>query len=258
VPQTEDYRALAYPAPPAMANLRVILMEPLYPGNIGSVARALKTVAIGDLVLVRPTPFRDSNEARCFASGAGDLLDAAREVSSLEAATEGLHWLVGTSNRRRRGMLEAPLPVRQAAQRIATLAQTQRVGILFGREDFGLSSEDLARCNLSLAIPVAEGMPPLNLSHAVQVVVHEIFLASAEAPPTPPRPRATVAEVESLLRRFGDLFRLVPPDTLRHPPGQFIDSLRRIFSRAELEPRDVRTLHQIVRAVIRRLQPPNP
>lgn len=254
MPKSDDYRAVAYPAPRAMSNLRVILVEPRYPGNIGSTARALKTVGIRDLVLVRPVPFRQSEEARNFASGAGDVLDAAREVPDLDAASEGLYWLVGTTNRRRGAMLEAPIPVREAAARIAEIAQTHRVGILFGREDFGLSSEDLARCNLSVAIPVAEGMPPLNLSHAVQVVAHEVFLASLGEMPRPARKLATVSEVEALLARFRDVLALVPQDALTHPPQVVLDSLRRIFSRLVLEPRDVRTLHMVVRAITRALE----
>ncbi|MBI3948461.1 MAG: tRNA (cytosine(32)/uridine(32)-2'-O)-methyltransferase TrmJ [Armatimonadetes bacterium] len=250
----ESHRAVEYPAPEAMARIRIILVEPQYPGNIGASARAMKTAGIRDLVLVRPQPFRGSEEARNFASGARDVLEGARVVERLDDAIGGLHWLVGTTNRRRGGVLDQPIPVREAAQRIASLAQTRRVGILFGREDFGLSSADLARCNLAAAIPVAAGMPPLNLSHAVQVVSHEVFVAALGEPPPPPLKPAALPEVEALLRRFAELFALLGADALSRSPQQVLDSLRRAFSRVGLEPRDVRTLHMVVRAVTRRLK----
>jgi len=175
-------------------------------------------------------------------------------VDDLDAAAEGVHWLVGTTNRKRDSLLDAPVPVREAARRLASIATERRVGILFGREDYGLSSADLARCNQSVAIPVAEGMPPLNLSHAVQVVAHELFMAVLGAPPPAPVKQATVSEVEALLGRFSELFALLGPDALSRPSAQVLASLRRIFSRVGLEPRDVRTLHMIVRAVTRRLR----
>ncbi len=233
-----------------MANIRIILVEPQYPGNIGASARAMFTAGIRDLVLVRPMPFRESEEARNFASGARDLLAAATVVESLDAATEGLHWLVGTTNRRRGGVLDQPIPVRQAAKRIAALARNQRVGILFGREDFGISSDDLARCNLAAAIPVARGCPPLNLSHAVQVVAQEVLVASFEGLEPEPAALAAISEVEALLQRFGELLELLGPDAIHRPTPQVLDSLRRIFSRSGLEPRDVRTLHMVVRGAL--------
>jgi TrmH family RNA methyltransferase len=252
---TEDsYRAVAYPAPEAMARVRIILVEPQHPGNIGASMRAMKTAGMSDLVLVRPVPFRESQDAWNLASGARDLLESARVVEDLDAAAEGIHWLVGTTNRKRDGVLDAPVPVREAARRLASIAAERRVGILFGREDFGLSSADLARCNQSVAIPVAEGMPPLNLSHAVQVMAQELFMAALDAPPLQPVKLAAVSEVEALLRRFAELFDLLGPDALSRPPMQVLASLRRAFSRIGLEARDVRTLHMVVRAMTRRLR----
>jgi len=253
-PVADSYRAVALEAPPAMAHVRIILVEPQHPGNIGSSARAMKTAGIRDLVLVRPVPFRDSPDAWNLASGARDVLESARVVESLDDAVEGLHWLVGTTNRRRAGVLDQPVPVREAAARIAAVAVDRRVGVLFGREDFGLSSADLARCNFGVAIPVAEGMPPLNLSHAVQVVAYELLVASAGEVPRAPLKLAAVSEVEALLRRYAELFNLLGADALIRPPDQVLASLRRIFSRVGLEPRDVRTLHMVVRAMTRRLK----
>lgn len=254
MPTEDSYRAVAYPAPEAMARIRIILVEPQHPGNIGASMRAMKTVGMSDLVLVRPVPFRESQDTWNLASGARDLVESARVVDDLDAAAEGVHWLVGTTNRKRDSLLDAPVPVREAARRLASIATERRVGILFGREDYGLSSADLARCNQSVAIPVAEGMPPLNLSHAVQVVAHELFMAVLGAPPPAPVKQATVSEVDALLGRFSELFALLGPDALSRPSAQVLASLRRIFSRVGLEPRDVRTLHMIVRAVTRRLR----
>lgn len=252
--ERESHRAVEYSVPPAMQHIRIILMEPQFPGNIGASARAMKTAGLRDLVLVRPVPFRDVPEARALASSSHDVLDAARVVDDLATATEGLHWLVGTTNRRRAGVLENPIPVREAARQIAAIARDRRVGILFGREDFGLSSADLAHCNAGLAIPVGAGMPPLNLSHAVQVVAHELFEAAGSAPPAPPVKLAPVSQVEALLCRFQDLFDLLGPEALTRAPEQVLHSLRRAFSRVGLEARDVQTLHMVVRAATRRIQ----
>lgn len=250
----ESHRAVEYPAPAAMANIRIILMEPQYPGNIGSSARAMKTAGITDLVLVRPVPYRDTDEARSLASSSLDVLEGAREVQSLDDAIEGLHWLVGTTNRRRRGVLDNPIFARQAAGQIAAIARDRRVGILFGREDFGLSSDDLGRCNLSAAIPVAAGMPPLNLAQAVQVMAQEVFVASLGDVPPAPLKLAAMSEVETLLKRYDTLLGLIGAEELTRPQPEVLASLRRIYSRTGLEARDVRTLHMVVRGAIRKIQ----
>ena len=157
---TEDsYRAVAYPAPEAMARVRIILVEPQHPGNIGASMRAMKTAGMSDLVLVRPVPFRESQDAWNLASGARDLLESARVVEDLDAAAEGIHWLVGTTNRKRDGVLDAPVPVREAARRLRKHRRRAPCRDSFGREDFGLSSADLARCNQASPSPSPRNAP---------------------------------------------------------------------------------------------------
>lgn len=244
--KNETTRAFARRPPENLKNVRVILVEPQTPGNIGSTARAMKTMGIEELVLVRPAPFRDSDEARNFAHGALDVFENARVCESVEEAAADLHLLVGTTNRRRIAVLPDMVTVREAAQEVAQMSQAHRAGILFGREDRGLSTADLTRCQVVATIPVAEGMPSLNLSHAVQVFTYEIFQASLGSMARRTADLAAISEQEALIQRLLQLLLSVGFTPFRDDPQSYAQTLRRVFGRAGMERRDVRALHMLV------------
>ncbi|MEM7077911.1 MAG: RNA methyltransferase [Pseudomonadota bacterium] len=236
-----------------LSSIRIVLVEPSHPGNIGGAARAMKTMGLGKLVVVNPRRYPDP-QADWRAAGALDVLDAAEVVADVDSAIAQCHWVVGTSTRNRR----IPWPVADAKRMAGELAgnlaatQDQQVAILFGREDNGLSNEELQRCHLHLQIPAAPEYSSLNLAMAVQVVCYELFQAmvETEAPISAPgdrewdRPRATAAQVEGMLQHMEDV--LIANDFLQADnPGQTMTRLRRLFARTQLDDTEVQIMRGI-------------
>ena len=242
---TQDMRALRVDVPANLQNIRVILMEPQEPGNIGSTARAMKGMGLSHLFLVKPVPWRQSEEPWRMACSATDILQNARAVSTLEEALEGVHYLVGTTHRRRSSNLPEPMTARDAAQHIASISQTQTVGLLFGREDYGLTNEQLSICHLHASIPMAARNPSLNLSHAVMVFAYEIFMASLTDIPDIDLTFADVTEVERLYQHIANLLTQVGFVPYNNRWNTMLHSIRRVFGRVGLEQRDIDTLHCI-------------
>ena len=230
-----------------MADVRIVLVEPSHPGNIGGAARAMKTMGLGSLYLVRPGRFPDP-QADWRAARAVDVLAAAKVVDSLDDAIGDCVLAVGTSTRSRR----IPLPLADAetvATRLATEYAGQRVAILFGRETSGLTNEELQRCQLHLSIPASPEYLSLNLAMSVQVVCYELFKArTTPAAPTAASAdaaRASLEEVEGFLAHFETVLRRI--DFLKpSAPRQAMTRLRRMFGRIGLEQAEVGMLRGIL------------
>jgi TrmH family RNA methyltransferase len=241
-------------APEALANVRIILVAPQTPANIGAVARAMKTMGLSRLVMVRPVPWREAQEAWYIAHGGEDVLEASEEYDSLEAALAPLVLVAGTTNRRRARVHATPERPDGAGSQLIAAARQGPVGVLFGNEDTGLSSADLTRCSVVITIPSAVERPSLNLSHAVQVAAYELFLAAAGEIGPPPPDRAPAVELEALQAR---LLRLMAASGFRfrqNDPDTFLASLRRCFGRAAFERRDLRTIHLVLATLERMLR----
>jgi TrmH family RNA methyltransferase len=158
--------------------IRVVLVEPTGPRNVGSAARALKNFGLFRLVLVNPPPI-DDPECLEMGTNAHDVLRAARIVESLDEALEGAGLVVGTTARpRHRAPTRTPA---EAAGAIVEAARTSEVAILFGTERTGLTSADLARCQLVLSIRTGDEHASLNVAQAVLLVAYEIFGSSGSA-----------------------------------------------------------------------------
>ena len=247
--ETHPEPVLTFGALPNLANVTVILVEPATPGNIGSAARAMKTMGLGDLVVVNGVEFKTSLQAKMLGHGAGDLLERARTVPTWEEATAGLHWLIGTTHRKRRAQFPQVLTSREAAGKIASLSQKHRVGLVFGREEAGLSDVELRKCQEIASVPQASEHPSLNLAQAVMIFAYEIYTASLGTVPVPRQNLATVHEVESLL---GHMSTSLAKGGFRPHQGDsesFLRSLRRVLGRAPLEQRDVNVLHRICQQI---------
>ena len=161
-----------------MQQIAIVLVEPLYAGNVGSVARAMKNMGLKNLVLVKPHCDPKSMDAIKMAVGARDLLATAKIVPTLEKAIAPAHVVIGTSRRvgrHRRSMMDP----RGCAGLVAGLGKNKQVAILFGREDRGLTNVELARCHYRVSIPSHLKAPSLNVAQAVMVVAYEIYLQSA-------------------------------------------------------------------------------
>ncbi|MFY2764093.1 RNA methyltransferase [Arenimonas sp. MALMAid1274] len=236
------------------ASLRIVLVGTQHPGNIGSAARAMKTMGLSGLHLVAPERFPDV-EANTLAAGADDLLASAAVHADLDAALAGCHFVLGTSARRR----HVPLPElspRQAAAQLVEAAARGPVALLFGRERTGLENEELQRCHASVGIPTNPGFSSLNLAAAVQVLSYELRLAwlatqGPEAPsgrPVPgaePEPPATADELE---RYFAHLDQALHDIDFHKgkPPEMVMARLRRLYLRAGLDARELKILRGIL------------
>ena len=161
----------------ALANVRVVLVAPTHPGNVGAVARAMRTMGLRDLRLVRPRRF-PSAEATERAAGAFDVLDRARVVDDLPEALADCRWAVAATARPRR--LEwGRLDPEEAGRELVRRAAGGPVAAVFGRESAGLSNDEIDRCQAVLRIPADPGFRSLNVAAAVQIAAYEIARAAA-------------------------------------------------------------------------------
>lgn len=243
--------------------LRIVLVETSHSGNIGAVARAMKNMGLGSLYLVNPASFPDeASYAR--AAGASDVLDNTRVVSSLDEAISDCVLVMGTSARGRK----VPWPViapPEAAAKAAEHTAAGPVALVFGRENHGLSNDELQRCHFHIHIPSNPDYSSLNLAMAVQVVSYEMrmhFLRGLEGGEGSPYlkamtepgdegwdvPVAPVSDVEGF---FGHLEQvLVDIDFHRREnPRQLMTRLRRLFQRAKLDQMEINILRGILTAV---------
>ncbi|HQV40685.1 MAG TPA: tRNA (cytosine(32)/uridine(32)-2'-O)-methyltransferase TrmJ [Moraxellaceae bacterium] len=158
-----------------LSNIRIVLVNTTLPANIGSAARAMKTMGLSDLCLVEPKVF-PSPEATALASGADGLLATARVVGTLEEAVADCTLVIGASARSR----TIPWPImdaRQAGEAARLESAASKVAIVFGREDRGLTNDELQRCNYHVCIPTDEEYGVLNVASAVQVIAYEVRMA---------------------------------------------------------------------------------
>jgi TrmH family RNA methyltransferase len=159
-------------------NIYFILVEPKEPGNIGSAARAIKNMDFKNLRLVNP-PSLDTDEARMFAHGSREILNKAKSFASREDALGDMQYVVGTTRRRgrRRG---AFIAVAKSASGLYEIAASNKVAILFGREDRGLFNDEVDRCGFMINIPASKKQPSINLAHAVMIIAYELSAAAVK------------------------------------------------------------------------------
>jgi len=223
-----------------LTNIRFVLVEPQVPGNVGASARALKNMGFSRLVLVKPW-FYDHPQARYMAHGSEDILDNALVVDDLETATAGSVLVVGTTKRKRHN---TPLvAVRSVAQEILACSGDSAVSILFGREDKGLTNDEVHRCQMLITIPSAKSQPSLNLSQAVMVIAYELYSAFSPVKGI----SLDLSPAEELDKMYEHLKKSLETLGLKqwNEGDNYMKSLRRVFSRTKLERRDVATIHKL-------------
>ena len=244
-----------------LERIRIVMVETTHPGNIGAAARAMKTMGLTDLCLVRPASFPDA-EASARASGAADLLEAAQVCDSLDDALADAQLVVGTSARQRR----IPWPcvtARQLAQQCGQEPGT--VAVLFGRESSGLTNEELERCHLHVSIPTNQEYGVLNVAAAIQIVCYELRMTAlgedtgvrpsremAHRMPQPDwawdEPPATGQDME---RFFEHLERVMTGTGFLDPanPEQVRRRLRRLFLRARPDRMEINMLRGVLTSI---------
>jgi tRNA/rRNA methyltransferase len=226
-----------------------VLCRPMQSGNIGSVARALKNMGFTDLRLVAPVASSRNRAATSMAVHGGDVLTASTIHSDLAAALADCTLTVGTTCRPglyRSGVVS----LRTAASELVSAAAVNRVAIVFGPEDHGLSNDELKACQRLVTIPTADDYRSLNLAQAVMLVAYELRMAATAglAKPPPAPHRASARDVESMLVRMADALveiGFLPADN----PDHIMFALREIFGRSGLTPRELDILNGIARQI---------
>ncbi|WP_432470800.1 tRNA (cytosine(32)/uridine(32)-2'-O)-methyltransferase TrmJ [Amphritea sp. HPY] len=236
-------------------NVRIVLVNTTHPGNIGGVARAMKNMGLSELCLVAPKKF-PHEDALARAAGAGDLLDGALVVDSLDDALADCHLVVGTSARSR----SIPWPLvnpRELAAIVAPLPVETKVAILFGREDRGLTNDELQRCHHHVHIPVNEEFSSLNLAAAVQVITYELRMAELLQAEPGAKPQwgtewdVELADGRELELMFDHLEQVLTEVEFLDPqkPRNLMPRLRRLLLRAVPDKIEVNVLRGMLSAM---------
>jgi tRNA (cytidine32/uridine32-2'-O)-methyltransferase len=231
-------------------NLRIVLVNTSHPGNIGGAARAMKNMGLSKLYLVAPKDF-PAEKAVWRAAGALDILDDAVVVETLDEAIADCGLVVGTSARERR----IPWPLvnpRECGTKAIAEAGEHEVAVLFGREDRGLTNEELHKCHYHVHIPANSDYSSLNLACAVQVIAYELRMAHLtwqdgkaltfddwDVPP---------AKVEALERYYDHLQQTLTELGFLEPdnPRQTMTRLRRLYGRIRMDEMELSILRGVL------------
>ena len=231
-------------------DIRIVLVAPSHPGNIGAVARAMKNMALTSLVLVDPKQFPHP-EASARASAAVDVLEAARVVSSLGEALAGCGYVAATTARDRDQYFRV-LDVRAAAARLVAEAQRAPVAVIFGAERSGLSNEELEMAHALIRIPASPQYASLNLAMAVQLVAYELYRARGAAAPVPvplATPLASTQELQRLYTHFAQVLEEIDFRDRTQGGTHLMARIRRLLQRAEPDQNEVNILRGILTAI---------
>jgi len=235
-----------------LPNIRVVLVETSHTGNIGSAARAMKTMGLSNLYLVNPLTKPDS-QAIALSAGASDIIGNATIVDSLDEALAGCGLVVGTSARSR----TLPWPMlepRECGVKCVEASEHAPVALLFGRERVGLTNEELQKCHFHVIIPANPEYSSLNLAMAVQIIAYEIriaFLANQKALAPAHEENSSYPMADELERFYQHLEQvLIRTGFIRQAhPGQVMNKLRRLFVRARPESQELHILRGILTSI---------
>jgi tRNA (cytidine32/uridine32-2'-O)-methyltransferase len=239
------------------ANIRIVLVNTTHPGNIGGAARAMKNMGLAELYLVEPKEY-PAPRAVWRAAAARDIRDGATIVETVDEAIADCGLVVGTSARERR----IPWPLlnpRECGEKIYRESATHKTALLFGREDRGLTNEELQKCHYHVHIPSNPDYSSLNLATAVQVLAYEVRMASlADEQGNLPaltdwdQPPVKSADLEyfheHLATTMAEL-KFYDPEN----PKQVLTRMRRLFNRVRMDEMEVSILRGLLTAVQRKI-----
>ena len=239
-------------------NISFILVGTTHPGNIGAAARAMKNMGIHQMRLVSPKEF-PHEKAFFRAKAATDVLEKAEVHESLNDAISEAKLVIGTSARNRK----VPWPIvspREAAEEIVSCSKTSegKTAVIFGREDRGLTNEELGLCNLHVHIPSSDEYPSLNLSQAIQIIAYEIRLKALSHEGKLEKqewdvPLAENAEIERLIEHFDELMQDVEFYETDNP-RQLLTRVRRFFKRSKLDHMEANIFRGVFAAIQKKLK----
>lgn len=228
-------------------NIRVVLCQTSHPGNIGSTARAMKTMGLSRLYLVKPKKFPDG-EAKSLAVNAADLLHTAVVTETLDEAIADCNFVFAVSGKER-SVSQEVMTVREAASKAKTIAGSQQVALVFGNETNGLSTVEAGKCHVLATIPANPEYTSLNLSQAVQIMCYELRMAITDGDIHYDEKPVELATQKDLERFYVHLQEVLTEIGYINPkaPKRLFERLRRMYARASLEKEEVNLLRGILR-----------
>ena len=229
--------------------VRIVLVRPVYGGNVGSVCRAMKNMGLSRLVVAGPEQHLDARELRAMAAHAYDVYEGRHHTETLEEAVADCGLVAATTARP--GLYrEHSLTPREAAPRLLEAAADTPVALVFGPEDHGLSNEDLARCAIMLRIPSSPDYLSLNLAMSVMVCAYELYSAAgAYEPPVERTAEAPAAMKERLFDHWRGM--LLDIGFMKEEKADHMMlGFKRAFSRGPMSVADVRILMGVVRQTL--------
>jgi tRNA/rRNA methyltransferase len=249
---------------------RFILIETSHPGNVGAAARALKVMGFDDMVLVAPryANVLRKEETIQRASGANDVLDKTRIVSTLEEALDGISHVCATamtprdfgpptrSPREHFDLLLGRSLTKTASEIVKPAEAISSIGFLFGSERFGMKNEDVYKCHVALSIPTNPDFGSLNLAAALQLVAYEWRLALGGFPVASPAGESGLADAAQVAGLLGHLEQALIEIGFLDPeaPKKLIPRLNQLFNRANLTPEEIHILRGVAKAMIETAQ----
>ncbi|MXS83218.1 RNA methyltransferase [Nitrosomonas oligotropha] len=237
--------------PDPLDNIRIVLSHTSHPGNIGAAARAMKTMGLQSLYLINPKCFPDA-EADARAANAIDILQQAKVCAELDEALDNT-VLTAAITARPRELSHTIFDARQGAMELVRQVRQQPVALLFGRENSGLTTAEVNKCQIIIHIPANPRYPSLNLASAVQVMAYELRMALTESP-TPPAASGVPANFNEQELLYTHLEQLMIASGFLDPqkPKLLMQRIRRLFARAHLEKEEVQILRGILTALGKR------
>ena len=230
--------------------LRLVLVGTEGEINLGFIARLAANFSVDEIYLVNPAIDPFSDEVRRFAANGAYMVDRFRVTSSLEEALQGVELAACTSARvgQRSDVLRHPLTPREFAEKVAP--RYRSVALVFGRESVGLTRAEIEKCHLLVTIPANPEYPVLNLSHAVAILLYELWLARSQATGRP----VEAATMENLERIYSMLEQVVEELIDRERRPQVKAALRHILWGCSLSGGEAAALYQLAKKLLRLIQ----
>jgi tRNA/rRNA methyltransferase len=227
--------------------IRVVLLEPEKPGNIGSVARAMKNFGLGDLWVVHPKVQIDG-ESRAYAMHGLDILTSAHIVATLDEAIKNMDLVVGTSAVTARSTSNLSRIATTPREFAANVAGSKgSIALVFGRESSGLSNQEVEKCDFMVTIPASHDYNVLNIASAASIVFYELFQIRAQR-------KFELASVASKHRLLAEFSRLVRSSNLQPHKRKLAErAFRNIISRSFISKRETSLLVGVFRRSVAKL-----
>lgn len=229
-------------------NLYVVLVEPRNAGNIGSVTRAMKNMGIPNLRLVNPVEYRDVPEQRMLGYRSQEIIETAQEFPTLADALADIQFTLLATAKSGTWKQDFFTPA-QAAEKVSErMASGEKIALVFGREDRGVTVDESQLANACIHIPSAVYYPSLNLSQAVMVIVYEIYKLAAQHKHVPSSEHRATQQMYD--RIFNNIWQLMKSlEFTEDEKGLFHRSLRRALNRTDWAPSDVAVFDRVCKQV---------